>query len=50
MRGEANPNFGKPLSDEAKANLSRKNKGRVVSEETKQKMREARLAYYAARR
>ena len=40
-KGNKNPNFGKPLSDETKAKLSASMKGRKTSEETRRKMSEA---------
>jgi hypothetical protein len=44
MQGSRNPNYGKPLSDEAKANISKHQRGKVLSDETRQKISKARLA------
>lgn len=41
LSGENNPNYGKHRSDETKEKISKANKGRVVSEESRNKMREA---------
>ena len=41
LRGENNPNYGKPLSEETKRKLSESLKGRKPSEETRKKMSEA---------
>lgn len=42
MRGENNPNYGKPLSNEHKQNISKANKGRKHSKEIRNKMSESR--------
>lgn len=44
--GGKGPNSGKTMSEEQKFKISNTSKGCVKSEQTKQKMREAKLAYY----
>lgn len=40
--GKDHPNYGKPLSEEAKQNISEKNKGRKLTKETRQRMSDSR--------
>ena len=40
-KGEKNPNFGKPFSDEHRKKISEENKGKKLSDETKRKMSES---------
>lgn len=45
--GGKGPNSGKTMSEEQKLKISNSSRGRTKSEQTKQKMREAKLAYYS---
>ena len=46
-KGELSPNFGKHHSEETKRKIGDAQKGKVISEETRVKMRESAIRYFA---
>ena len=48
MRGDRNPNFGKPRTEETRRKISDAHKGKIVSEETRRKISDARKGKVAS--